>query len=63
MMGNHPTTWPPPMPSPFHIPTGKFAHRTTKGYALAVPWDDSLILSAYKMKQNGAALRPGGRQD
>jgi hypothetical protein len=45
-IGNHPTTWPLPNPSPFRISTGKVAHQTTTGYPLVVPWDNSFILSA-----------------
>jgi len=51
------------MPSPLRMPTGKFAQRATTGYALTVPCDDSRVLSAYSMKQNGAAFMPDGRRD
>jgi hypothetical protein len=41
---------PPPIPSEFLIPTGKFASRAMIGYPFAVPNDESLFLSAYRMK-------------
>lgn len=31
-IGSHPTTRPPPIPSPFRIPTGKLAQRAITGY-------------------------------
>ena len=60
-IGSHPTTSPPPTPLPFCICTGRFAQRATTGYAFAVPNDESLVLSAYRMKQNG--LAPSGIAD
>ena len=60
-IGNQPTTCPPPTPSPFRISIGIFAIRAMTGYPFSVPKDDSLVLSAYKMKQSGWA--PVGRRD
>jgi len=60
---SQPTTWPPPMPSPCRIWTGKFTQRTMMGYTLTVLCVDSLVLSAYNIKQSGAALRLAGRRD
>lgn len=49
------------MPRPFRMSVGIFAKHATTGYPFAVPKDDSLVLSAYKMKARG--FPPGGSCD
>ena len=49
-MGNHPTTQPPPIPSPFRMRVGRLAIRATTGQPFCCPNDESLDLSAYKIK-------------
>jgi len=45
-MGNHPTTWPPPIPSPLRMSTGRLAMRAITGYPFSVPKEDNCVLSA-----------------
>jgi hypothetical protein len=61
-IGSQPTSLPPPIPSLlFLISVGRFASRAIMGYPFAVPKDESLVLSAYKIKPKGFPF--GGNAD
>lgn len=52
-IGSHPTSRPPPIPSPFRISTGRFPQRAMTGYALTFPDDERCVLSAYSTNAKG----------
>jgi hypothetical protein len=43
---HNPTTWPPPIPSPFQMSIGRLAMCAITGYPFSVPNEDNHVLSA-----------------